>query len=609
MNAASQRPGMGAIPFQQPSQGTTFRVWLPFASAVFVSGTFNQWSTDKNPLFSENNGYWSADITNARISDQYRYVIAGPDIAGVQWRTDPYCRSVESTEGNGMIVTDDFDWGKEVFIMPAWNELVIYELHVASFYERKLRVPGDFTDIIHKLDYLLELGINAIEIMPIFGFPQVYSLGYNPALPFDIESYYGNPHSFKQFIQAAHQKGIAVILDIVLNHFGPADLDSSLLRPDGWSQNGMDGIYFYNDWRGNTAFGPRPDYGRPEVRSFLSDNVSMWLYEYRVDGLRFDSTVNIRNAFGNNNDPAHDLADGWNLLVAMNAGNNAQSPWKITIAEDLQDNAWITRPTGSAGAGFDSQWNSYYYWRLYNVIVAANDEDRNMNDLHDALTHSFDGDAFQSLSFFNNHDQCAQINNNFRLPERIWMGHADSWVARKRHTLAAAILFTSPGIPMFFQGDEFLEWGSWDPTREIDWSKTQTFSGIWDCFQSLIRLRRNWFNNTSGLRGQFVNFFHVNNQNKMVAYHRWENGGPGDDTVVVANFANQSYESYTIGFPRAGIWYVRFNSDWNGYSSDFSNQSGYDTTAGNPMGQGGCDGLPYQGNVGIGPYTVLILSQ
>ncbi len=162
---------------------------------------------------------------------------------------------------------------------------------------------------------------------------------------------------------------------------------------------------------------------------------------------------------------------------------------------------------------------------------------------------------------------------------------------------------------MIFQGDEFLEWGSWDPTRELDWTKRTLFTGVWDLFQSLIRLRRNWFNNTSGLSGQFVNFFHRNNLDKMIAYHRWENGGPGDDVVITANFANRSYDSYTIGFPHPGTWYVRLNSDWNGYSPDFGNQAGYDTTAGNPFGEAGRDGLPCQGNIGIGPYSVLILSQ
>jgi 1,4-alpha-glucan branching enzyme len=92
---------------------------------------------------------------------------------------------------------------------------------------------------------------------------------------------------------------------------------------------------------------------------------------------------------------------------------------------------------------------------------------------------------------------------------------------------------------------------------------------------------------------------------KLVAFHRWENGGPRDDVVVGLNFANRSYPSYAIGFPRGDVWRGRFNSDWNGYSADFGNTAGYDTTAGLP----GSDGLPGQGNFGIGPYTALVLSQ
>jgi 1,4-alpha-glucan branching enzyme len=97
----------------------------------------------------------------------------------------------------------------------------------------------------------------------------------------------------------------------------------------------------------------------------------------------------------------------------------------------------------------------------------------------------------------------------------------------------------------------------------------------------------------------------VNNTDKLLAFHRWSDGGAGDDVVVVANFANRTYASYTIGFPRWGKWRVRFNSDWSGYSGDYSNQPGYDTTAGGD----GRDGLPFQGNIGVGPYSVLILSQ
>lgn len=124
-------------------------------------------------------------------------------------------------------------------------------------------------------------------------------------------------------------------------------------------------------------------------------------------------------------------------------------------------------------------------------------------------------------------------------------------------------------------------------------------------YRDLIRLRRNWSKNTRGLCGQHVHVHHVNNEDKVIAFHRWENGGPGDDVIVVVNMVNRAYDSYTIGFPRKGFWKVRLNSDWKGYSSDFGNHLSYDTTA----FQGAKDGMSYNGNVGIGPYSVIILSQ
>ncbi|MFN6495875.1 MAG: alpha-amylase family glycosyl hydrolase [Nostoc sp. DedQUE01] len=604
---ASTRTGMGAIPYET---GTTFRVWAPFASAVYVAGDFNNWSTIKNPLASENNGYWSVDVPQVQEGQKYRYVIQSPFIPAntVWWRTDPYCKHVLDNQGaDGVIVKDRFDWGSNTFNMPPWNELVIYELHVASF-NRTQNKPGDFSSIIEKLGILKDLGINAIQLMPIFGFPGEYSLGYNPAFPFDIESNYGEPREFKNFVKKAHEFGIAVILDVVYNHFGSEELDYSLRRFDGWNQNNGDGIYFYNDRRVQTAFGPRPDYGRGEVRQYIRDNALMWLEEYQIDGLRFDSTVNIRNIEGRNNDPANDIPEGWSLMQWINNEIDSKTPWKITIAEDLQNNEWINRSTGVGGAGFDSQWGSFFYYSIFEAVVAPSDSARNMYSIRDAILQRFETDAWKRVIYSENHDEVAQINRKVRLPEAIWRGRADSWFARKRSTLAAALVFTSPGIPMIFQGQEFLEWGSWSDSGTLDWSKKDRFSGIWDLYQSLIRLRRNWYNNTRGLRGQHVNVHHVNNNDKVIAFHRWDNGGAGDDVIVIVNMGDRSYDSYSLGFPRGGTWWVRFNSDWNGYSPDFGNHPGYDTFAqrSNPNDP---DGMPFRANVGIGPYSVLILSQ
>jgi 1,4-alpha-glucan branching enzyme len=603
----SLRPGMGAILYNDGhSGGTTFRVWAPHASGVWVCGSFNGWSTSSHPLHSENNGYWSADIVDAREDDRYKYFIRGPFVPGGHWRTDPYCREVLDNHGaDGVIVRhDDFDWDNEVFQMPPWNELVVYELHIASF-NRTQSVPGNFSTILDKLSYLKELGVNAIELMPIFGVYGEFSLGYNPAYPFDIESSYGHPDDFKSFIKEAHRQGFAIIMDVVYNHLGPEELDQSLRRIDGWRENNGDGVYFYNDWRNKTDFGSRPDFGRAAVRDYIRDNAIMWLDEYHVDGLRFDSTVNIRNVWGKNNEPAADLREGWELMQRINSEAERRWPWKIKIAEDLQHDKRITNSVGQGGAGFDAQWDSTFHHHLHQAIVAHRDEDRSMLLVKEAIEHSFDGNPFKKQIYINNHDECGKIKDKFRLSDQIWMGNADSWVVRKRYTLAAAIVFTSPGIPLLFQGDEFLEWGQWSDDSTLDWSKRGRFTGIWDLYQSLIRLRRNWFDNTRGLKGPNVHVFHPNDNAKVIAYHRWHNGGSGDDVVVVANFSNRAYDSYTIGFPRGGAWHVRFNSDWSGFSPDFGNHPGYNTMA----YEGWRDNMPFTGNIGIGPYSALILSQ
>jgi 1,4-alpha-glucan branching enzyme len=592
------RPGMGTILIPG---GVAFRVWAPFASEVFAVGTFNQWSTTANPFTNEGNGYWSVEIPGAKIGDEYQFVIRN-DAQPLIWRNNPYASEVVNSSGNAIIHNPNFDWTGDHFTMPAWNELVIYEMHVGTFNDTPRPGPGTFNEIVPKLSYLRDLGINAIEIMPVVEFSLDYSWGYNPSQPFSVESALGGPHGLYKLVKAAHAHGIAVIIDVVYNHCGPGDLD--LWRFDGWSNADHDGgIYFYDNERAPTPWGAtRPDYGRAEVRQYFRDNALFWLNKYRLDGLRFDSVVNIRNRNGNN-DPADDLADGWSLLQWINNEIRANQPWKITIAEDLQNNEWITKDTGIGGAGFGSQWDAGFVHTIRNAIITPNDADRDISAVRDALCHTYNGDAVQRVIYTESHDEVA--NGKSRVPEEIWPGNADSWYSRKRSTLGAAMVFTAPGIPMIFQGQEFLEDGYFQDTDPLNWARLHAFQGINLLYRDLIRLRRNWFNQTRGLRGQHINVHSVNNADKVIAFHRWENGGAGDDVVVVANFADRSYDSYTIGMPHEGQWRVRFNSDWQGYSADFGNHMGYDTVAGgDPM-----NNMPYQANVGIGSYSVIILSQ
>jgi 1,4-alpha-glucan branching enzyme len=187
----------------------------------------------------------------------------------------------------------------------------------------------------------------------------------------------------------------------------------------------------------------------------------------------------------------------------------------------------------------------------------------------------------------------------------IWPGNADSWYSKKRSTLGAALVMTSPAIPMIFMGQEFLCPGWFNDNAELDWSVASKFPGIIQLYRDLIHLRRNWFNNTRGLRGHNVNVHHVNPANKVIGFHRWDQGGTGDDVVIVVNFGIQGYSNYSLGFPRGGRWRVRFNSDWNGYDGSFGNWYAYDTDAnGGPM-----DFMPVSANTGLGPYTAIVLSQ
>jgi 1,4-alpha-glucan branching enzyme len=485
------------------------------------------------------------------------------------------------------------------FTTPPWNETVVYEMHIGTFDDVVGGTPGNFNSAISRLDQLVALGVNAVKVMPVNEFAGDFSWGYNPSDPFAIESIYGGMNEYKRFINECHARGIAVIQDVVHNHYGPSDLN--MWRYDGWYANNLGGIYFYNDYRATTPWGDtRPDYGRNEVRVFIRDHAMVWLQEYRADGLRWDSTVNIRNT---NNGVGTDIPDGWSVMQYANNEIDAAVSWKISIAEDLQNNEWLTKDTNVGGAGFDSQWDAQFVHPIRDNLITGTDSSRNMFTVRDAIVHKYNSDAFERVIYTESHDEVA--NGKSRVPEEIWPGNAGSWASKKRSTMGGALVMTSPGIPMIFQGQEVLENGFFADTDPVDWTKLTTYAGIQTMYRDLIRLRRNWFDTTRGLRGQNVNVHHINNTNKVIGFHRWQNGGARDDVMIVANFANTTYSSYNLGFPRAGLWKVRFNSDWNGYSSDFASTSSNDTTA----VSGAKDGMSYNANVGIGAYTVIILSQ
>jgi len=596
----STRAGIGAIPYNNGPGilGVTFRTWAPNATAVSVGGTFNGWSASSHPLSSEGNGWWSRDVALIQAGVQYKFAIKRGTTT--YWKNDARARRLTNSIGNSVVYNPNaYNWQTNNFQMPAWTKIVAYEMHIGTFnVPAGAALPGTFATATAKLDHLQALGVNTLALMPVSEFAGDISWGYNPAHPYSVESSYGGPDALKAFVDAAHQRGIAVMGDVVYNHFGPSDLD--LWQYDGWStSSSTGGIFFYEDANANTPWGPRPNYGRGEVRTYLKENTMMWLDEFRLDGLRFDGTkfMRLRDYAG------PEIPDGWSMLQWCNDSADAQFPGKLMVAEDLGDNEWITKTTGAGGAGFDSQWDGSFAFPVRSAIEATSDSSRDMFAVRDAINKNFNGSMQQRIIYTENHDEVA--NGRSRVPETIWPGNAGSWYSRKRSTLGAALVMTAPGIPMIFQGQEFLEDGYFAAEDRLDWNKATTYGKVTDLYRSLIRLRRNLDGTSGGLSGPNTNVFHLNNNAKVLAFHRWQNGGAGDDVVVLTNFSNVSYPNYRIGLPRGGLWKVRFNSDSTAYSNDYGNYATADVTADNS----GYDGLPFSGNFRFGPYTSVIFSQ
>jgi len=596
---------------------TTFRVWAPFVDdvAVKINGGAVVPLTRETGHTDPADTTWIGTVQGTKAGDRYRYVIGRGGVT--REFNDPRAQQLTGFDlpnGFGFPGNDskpesvlvDANFSMPDFTEPTFNTMVIYEMHVGTF-------RNTFAGAVQKLDYLKNLGINAVELLPITQNPLFsdhtpadHDWGYDPVQLFAIKSKYGTPREFKKFVKQCHQRQIAVIVDVVYNHL----VDNSLLKEFGGFTTSEipGGIFLYGGDRANTGFGPRPDYGRPQVRQYINDNALLLLRDYGVDGLRFDDTIDMRT-FGPGRTANNEGAELLREINSSYRNTDPKQPSKITIAEDLQSSGDVTLQSGQIGLEFNSQWDDTMVNVLRDVVSKVNDLDRDLGAVKGALEKKMASDVFARVVYTENHDQVGHPPGQNRLPTLIDINNHESIFAKKRSTMAAAIMLTSPGIPMIFQGQEMLETRAFgfNTATDMDFSRVEdaNFKGIVQMYRDLIALRRNLKGKTGGLTGQNLNVFHLDNGNKTLAYHRWENGGAGDDVVVVANFSNVPLQNLNIGFPRQGPWHVLFNSGANLYDPGFINGDSFDTTA----NSGGKDGLNFNANMTIGPYSVVILSQ
>ncbi|MFK5582978.1 MULTISPECIES: alpha-amylase family glycosyl hydrolase [unclassified Serinicoccus] len=571
--------GMGAIPIEG---GYAFRVWAPHATAVHVVGDANDWDADRCPMEHEGNGNWYAELPGAQMWQQYQYVVtAGEERVH---RIDPRALAVTNSVGNGLLYDHGaFDWEGDDFTPPRQHEMVIYETHIGSFVDTPDGGPADLNDLSGKLDYLVGLGVNAIELMPLMEFAGDYSWGYNPAHIFAVESTYGGPDALKSFVREAHKRGLAVIVDVVYNHFGPSDLPT--WQFDGWSENGKGGIYFYNDHRSATPWGDtRPDYGRPEVRDFILDNARMWLADYHCDGLRLDMTPYMRRVEGTHGD---EIPEGWEMMRQVGEMVRTEFPRHLVIAEDLHNEAAVTS-TEEGGAAMHAQWDSQFVHPVREALITIDDANRSVPAVSAALTHQYQN-PFDRVVYTESHDEVS--NGKARITSEVEGENPSGWDAQKRATLGAALVLTAAGMPMLFQGQEFLEDEWFRDTVPLDWDRAWAFRDITQMFRDLIRMRLNLDGRTAGLSGPHTTVVVEDDEEKLLAYVR--SSGDGQHVLVAMNLSAQAVQQ-EAELP-AGVWQLQFNSDAQAYSQLFGDHPSGDIDA--------TDGT---GVLDVGPYSVVV---
>ena len=574
-------PDLGAI---VTDRGVTFRVWAPHAHAAYIAAA--DLGADPVAMTAAADGVWELDAGTAHAGTVYHVEL--DDDAGRIQRVDPYCRELDSAPN--CVVKDPaaFAWHDDRFTPADHSHSVVYELHVGSFAATDT-THGTFASTRARLAELADLGVDVIELMPVQAFGgNDTSWGYNPQLYFAPKASYGPADELRALVDEAHQLGIAVWIDVVYNHCdgyrgGP------LVCYDGYCPNNAWGVHFFPPGdNAETPWGPRPNYAEPRVATMLRDSVAEWIGEYHGDGFRWDSVSNIRAHDGNGTIPG-----GRELLIAANDLTHRFGG--LSVAEDLKGYGAITQTTANGGFGFDAQWDGFGY-DVVNLLAPPSDDGRDLGVVEGTLRGGFD-----RLLWTENHDTVG--NNGARLPVRIDGGNPESFAARRRSMIAAALLLTSPGVPMLFMGQEGLaRTGFPDPPPPLP-APTDAGRAVRAFYKDLIALRRNTAGGAGGLAEPDVDILHRNDATKVIAYRR--SGSSGQDVIVVLNLRNRAYTRYDVGVPDGGTWQVRINSDWTTYGADFA---GADTAPIEALDEPR-DGKPYALPLPLGAYGVIVLTR
>lgn len=520
-----------------------FELFAPYNKAAALVGSFSNWQDV--PMAKGKDGCFRATIDLEDGEYQYKFRVQTKSwfFEPNQWVTitDPYATDVDgnTSEENGIVrikdgkrIVDTYVWQHDDKPLPADHALVIYELHVADFsggeddpYRR-----GRYKHVIEKLDYLCDLGINAIELMPVKEYPGSYSWGYNPRYFFATETSYGTTAGLKQLIDECHARGIRVLMDGIYNH---SEASSPLTQID------HDYWYHHSPRDPDNNWGPEFNYELYDknlktypARRFIGDTVRFWIEEYHLDGIRYDAARQIANY------------DFMHWIVQETKKVAGAKPF-FNIAEHIPETPGITNVDGP----MDGCWHDSFYHCILEHICGDKFDLEQLKDVIDAKRQGFMG-ATNIVNYLTNHDHNHVLSE---LADRDIFNEE----AFRRIKLGVALLMTAMGVPMIWMGEEFGEYKykTTDPAK-IDWTLLQNDlnQGLFAYYKGLIALRKH----NHALYTENIDFFHENADAKVLAYTRWNDHG--SRVVVVANFSDQFLGGYTVpDFPENGTWH-----EWTG---------------------------------------------
>jgi maltooligosyltrehalose trehalohydrolase len=426
----------------------SFRVWAPDARRVQLELEGQRVAV----LDRERRGYHATVIEGVAAGARYRFVVeplldspaggepmAWPDPAS-RWQPD-------GVHEASAVLDPRFEWHDDAWSGVPLSEWILYELHVGTFTDQ-----GTFDAAIGELDRLVNLGVNVVEVMPVAQFPGARNWGYDGVDLFAVQNSYGGPVAFKRFVDACHQRGLAVVLDVVYNHLGPEG-------------NYLDrfGPYFSSAYR--TPWGSAINFdggGSDEVRRFFIDNALMWLADFHVDGLRLDAVHGIIDT-----SPRPFLAQLAEAVQAL----EKRSWRRVLIAESDANDPRLVRPPQRGGEGLDGVWaddfhhalhvaltgeTKGYYCDYQDLQLLARALERGFaytgqHSPHRNRSHGAPADDVPPESFVvcvQNHDQVGNRAFGDRLPALV-----DPSALR----LAAGLLLCSPHTPLLFMGEEYGE--------------------------------------------------------------------------------------------------------------------------------------------------------